>query len=628
MTIPKEAKPLSKSSAKMRDFCWNKYPPDRHAIDYCFESVRKLYTCQMRAQLKNYIANDLALKILTFIVAIQVLVSARWNVDPYHEGSLVPSSVGVAQGKVIFRDVNNQYGSLVAIFNAPFHFLFGNSLIISRLVSAITFLMISYLTFLVLRLYIPRNVAHAIALSWLIMSPTWAWFSGHGSMIGVAWPNHFAVMLSLFSFLILRRLVTGSPQHVRSLAFLSGIAAFLVTQARFELYTLWVIEFLILVIFAARSLITKLTVVYWTSGSLISASIYFSYLAINHALGDWYSQTILVWFSSPPDLPAVNLNFFIFNFAGFFLLILLLFILVAINWICFRANIPAWVSIAGVVISFFAIVNIPNWLPEIRIGRSFEFKAWSQHVFDMIVFSPINLAYLLGAVILILHTSKKLLPGGLSNILNLRSNFDSIYLAGMAIGFLSLTHNFNAPYTGITIAPLLGYIFSTVNISREKFQSIWQGFALQIRRLFISFSVVSSLLFASNLFAQTADFQSPLLKGITTYDNEYQEFVDERFSAVGRFGKAGAMWMMCQTGLYTVSLDGYLGADEWSWNQQPEKWMEVRPRLASTGDSLVTCHLSPGEIHEIRALEKEGRINAVYTKDDFVIYTVIKGAES
>lgn len=84
--------------------------------------------------------------------------------------------------------------------------------------------------------------------------------------------------------------------------------------------------------------------------------------------------------------------------------------------------------------------------------------------------------------------------------------------------------------------------------------------------------------------------------------------------------------MMCQTGLYSVSLDGYLGADEWSWNQQPEQWMEIRPRLASKGDSLVTCHLSKGELREIQLLEEEGRIGAVYTKDDFVIYKVVKGA--
>ena len=582
----------------------------------------------MRAQLKHYVTNDFALKIFTFIVALQVLISARWNVDPYHEGSLVPSSVGMAQGKIIFRDVNNQYGSLVAIFNAPFHFIFGNALIVSRIVSAFTFLMIAYLMFIVLRRYVSRNTAHAVALSWLIMNPTWAWFSDHGSMIGVAWPNHFAVLLSLISFLILRRLTTASLQYAKTLAFISGATAFLVTQARFELYSLWVIEFFILLVFTVKLVISKTTLVYWTIGSILTAFLYFTYLGINHALRDWYTQTILVWFSNPPDLPAVNFNFFLFNFAGFFLLIFLLMILFTTNWICLRLNLPTWVSIATVVSMFFAIVKIPSWLPEIRIGKSFEFKAWSQHVFDMIVFSPINLAYLFGALVLFVHIFKKWAPGSIIKILTLQSNFDSVFLAGMTIGFLSLTHNFNAPYTGITIAPLLGYIFSTVKFSKEIFESFWQGSMTPIRRLFISFSIVSTLLFASNLFAQTADFKSPLLKGITTYDRAYQEFVDERFSAIERHVKPGAMWMMCQTGLYTVSLDGYLGADEWSWNQQPEKWMEVRPRLASMGDSLVTCHLSPGELVEIQSLEKEGKINAVYRKDDFVIYRVIKGADS
>lgn len=276
--------------------------------------------------------------------------------------------------------------------------------------------------------------------------------------------------------------------------------------------------------------------------------------------------------------------------------------------------------------SFFAIVKIPQWLPQIHIGKSFEFKDWSQHVFDMVVFSPINLAYLLGALTLITHILKRLLPSKVVETLTIRNDFDSVFLGGMAVGFLSLTHNFNAPYTGITIAPLIGYMFSALTLRKENFPSIWEKSISQLRRIYISFAIVSSCLFISNLVAQTANFESPLLKGITTFDHSYQKFVDERFSAVTTFTEAGHMWMMCQTGLYSVSLDGYLGADEWSWNQQPEQWMEIRPRLASKGDSLVTCHLSKGELREIQLLEEEGRIGAVYTKDDFVIYKVVKGA--
>lgn len=580
----------------------------------------------MRAQFKHYIAHEFMLKILTLIITLQVLVSSRWNVDTYHEGALFPSSVGMAQGKVIFRDVNNQYGSLVAIFNAPFHFLFGNHLLISRLVSAATFLATAYLTFILLRAYLTRTQAHAISLFWLALSPTWAWFPGHDSMTPVAWPNHFAVMLSLISFILLRRVTSGHIKYSNQIAFSSGVTAFFVTQARFELYLLWLIELIIIILFVRKKSIGKNIAIFWFLGSTFAAILNFSLLAANSALGDWYNQTIKVWFSNPPDLPAVNLNYFIFNFASFFLLLSILFLIVGSSWIYAKAGFPTWTTIVFASALIAGLSQAPRLLPTLRIGNSFEFKAWSEHIFDMVLFAPINLVYTFGAVVLLFHVTRVLLSPKSSKIFDLNTNFESIFLGGMAVGFLLLTHNFNAPYTGITIAPLLGYLTSSIDFNESKFDSLRSKLRGQARTLFVSFSLVSSCLFLFNLVQQTSHFQTPILKGITTFDPEYRDFVDERFKAVAENTKPGRIWMMCNTGLYTVSLQGYNGADEWSWNQQPELWMQDRPLQALTGDSLVTCQLSEGEEKRVSELVKVKKIVPVYILDDFVIYRVLIGA--
>ena len=582
----------------------------------------------MRAQMKHYIAHELMLKVFTFIIAIQVLVSARWNVDPYHEGALMPSSVGLAQGKVIFRDVNNQYGSLTALFNAPFHFLFGNYLFVSRLVSAVTFLLTAYLTFVLLRSYLTRTQAHAISLFWLVLSPTWAWFPGRDSMITVAWPNHFAVMLSIVSFILLRRATSGQIKYANRIALSSGFAAFFVTQARFELYILWLIELAIIVFFVRQKSISKNVFRFWFLGSFIAVVVNFSYLAIYSGLGDWYNQTIKVWFSNPPDLPVVNLNFFIFNFASFFLLLSILFLIIGVNWICSRSGLPNWISILLVSVVIVLLSGVPHFLPTLRLGNSFEFKAWSQHVFEMVLFSPINLVYTLGVLLLLFHVVASVSSIKPPKIFVFRTNFDSVFLGGMAVGFLLLTHNFNAPYTGITIAPFLAYLAASIHFNESSLELLRKKLIGQVRNLFIAFSLVSSCLFVFNLTQQTSHFQTPILKGITTLDREYRNFVDERFSAVAEYAKPGRMWMMCNTGLYTVSLDGYMGADEWSWNQQPELWMRDRPLRAKSGDTLVTCNLSQGEKERVSQLEVTRRIVPAYALDDFVIYRVLSGSES
>jgi hypothetical protein len=447
-------------------------------------------------------------------------------------------------------------------------------------------------------------------------------------MIQVAWPNHFAVMLTLVSFILLRRVTSGQIGYAKQIAFISGWAAFFVTQARFELYILWLIQLAIIFIFVRKKTIDKNVFRFWFFGSTVAASVNFSYLSLNSGLGDWFNQTIKVWFSNPPDLPTVNLNYFIFNFASFFLLLSILLLIIAANWIFSRFGRPSWLSILFVTLLIFLLSEVPRFLPILRVGNSFEFKSWSQHIFDMILFSPINLIYTIGPLLLLFHVVTRFSSIRSPKLFSFKTNFDTVYLGGTAIGFLLLTHNFNAPYTGITIAPFLGYLAAAIQLDKSKLNSFSKILVGQVRNLFMSFSIVSSCLFLFHLSQQASHFQTPILKGITTFDSEYRDFVDERFSAIAEHADPGKLWMMCNAGLYTVSMNGYMGADEWSWNQQPELWMQDRPLQASAGDSLVTCQLSSGEKERITLLKQEQRIVPEYTLDDFVIYRVISGAKS
>ena len=45
--------------------------------------------------------------VVTFIPGIYYAVTGP--LDPYHEGAIVPASVGVADGLTIYKEVNHQY---------------------------------------------------------------------------------------------------------------------------------------------------------------------------------------------------------------------------------------------------------------------------------------------------------------------------------------------------------------------------------------------------------------------------------------------------------------------------------------------------------------------------------------
>lgn len=114
---------------------------------------------------------------LASIVPI-VFVSIRSSVDLYHEGAIFPSSVGVSHGNAIFREVNNQYGFLVALVNSPFIKLFGNYVIISRLVGYLVYILVVICYFLIVKELQTNSLQLLVVLFW---SPL--------ILLGVYWPK-------------------------------------------------------------------------------------------------------------------------------------------------------------------------------------------------------------------------------------------------------------------------------------------------------------------------------------------------------------------------------------------------------------------------------------------------------
>jgi len=41
-------------------------------------------------------------RLLLAIPIVMLVIASRWNVDPYHEGAIFPTAVGIAQGNHVF----------------------------------------------------------------------------------------------------------------------------------------------------------------------------------------------------------------------------------------------------------------------------------------------------------------------------------------------------------------------------------------------------------------------------------------------------------------------------------------------------------------------------------------------
>ena len=85
--------------------------------------------------LKNFKQPIIKIQIFIYLIfMIIVLYTSNWGVDPLHDGATFPTPVALAQGKFIFRDIQNQYGLLQGVIESFGIFLFGPYLIVQRII--------------------------------------------------------------------------------------------------------------------------------------------------------------------------------------------------------------------------------------------------------------------------------------------------------------------------------------------------------------------------------------------------------------------------------------------------------------------------------------------------------------
>ena len=66
---------------------------------------------------------------MLFLVIIENSIAVFWNVDPYHEGALYPTAIGMAGGKALFSEVSQQYEFINPLINSWFLRIFRNYLL-------------------------------------------------------------------------------------------------------------------------------------------------------------------------------------------------------------------------------------------------------------------------------------------------------------------------------------------------------------------------------------------------------------------------------------------------------------------------------------------------------------------
>jgi hypothetical protein len=545
---------------------------------------------------------------LIFLAGAQQFIASTWNVDPYHEGALFPTAVGIAEGRSVFAEVSQQYGFLGPLFVSLPLEIFGNYLVVQRIFGALLMILIAWLMYLNLRSLVTPLTAKYFVILWLGISPIWSWPFSTSALSGGYWPNHLGVALTLFSCFVILKYKTNLVY------FIAGLTMFLSSQSRAEFYFVWLFVTIAIII---RPDTKRLS---WLAGSLLSIVLIGIYLFVNNSTKDWYEQTLKVWTLDPPGVPIIGPNFFIFNIVNFLGVTCVGFLIIAISYMLqvkYRA--PQALVLATMVTGLVSVLLLHDLVNTNLYFRSYSFDDLINFLIKTSLFSYVNVTIILLAVILLLQFYKF----RLSIIKRISmARLPSVIFGFASIGSLSLFHNFNPDYSHM-VWPI--FALALVSAIGHLNAQISQNFPLAVFKLVtLSLFSVSIITFLTHFNEQRYAYQAPILKGLYGNSQEQVASIDSALKLVSENVVAGQMLMNCQTGLLTVNERGFLGSDKWTWNQQPYEMLSGRVSKMPIGHSLLACNLDYRDEKIIEQFLDTNVLTLLYSDSTFSIYKRVK----
>jgi hypothetical protein len=534
--------------------------------------------------------------ILPFIIA-QAL---RVGVDTYHEGALFPSAVGVAQGLDIFSEVNNQYGFIYALIQAPMLLIFGNYLIVARIVATLIYLSSIFFTYKIVRNIWGRQVSFLVAIVCLVLNPSWSYLSA--STLGGLdpWINQYGVSLVIASVYFTLKEFQRSEKRMW-IFFLAGGLSLISTFVRLEFSLVWFLQTLFLIHGVLRHHLARKILSFWMIGSIFTGITSAIYLIAIGSLPDFFNQLLLVWFNSPPNSASLGLkNLLTFGLSCF----LFLFFFSVINLLSQIRYSWIWIISFSCLVIYVLRVLLPSLTEILLFG-----KIVGPYVETSVDGFLLNFASVV-VVILVL-----------ASIIGFRLktksyNFSKIFLQVTSLGLLFQLHNINSAYIFMLNPILLTWFMYWIKDHEYKYPKLILG----LRNTAIAL-VASSLLIAFPLVLKSSfSFNSYVLKGMSDYSMENRNKVDARFEMLDEYVGVGQLYFDCPFGLFSVSKDGLYTADKWTWNEIPREWLRKSIERAQPEEFLLRCGDGLEGAINYDQLIQNGKIGAITVVHDFTLY--------
>lgn len=207
-----------------------------------------------------------------------------YGADIHHDGIVLKPALDVVSGAMLFRDTFTQYGALTTLLQAGALFLFGNYLFVIKLLTALFYGLISVLLYKLGRKILPELLVFMTLLIWIFTAP-------YFSMISIAWSSVYALFFQLFSSYCFVQWITKKKTRY---LFITGVGSALTFWCRQPVG--------ILLFFAVIGVLIYFRMqqkhfLQFLKGNVWGSLPFMIWIVYNHALKDWWLQSILLCFS-------------------------------------------------------------------------------------------------------------------------------------------------------------------------------------------------------------------------------------------------------------------------------------------------------------------------------------------
>lgn len=499
--------------------------------------------------LNNNIVKILAALYIVFILII--MVSSNWGVDPLHDGALFPTPVALAQGRVLFKDIQNQYGILQgAIEFVPILF-FGPYLIITRIVGSIVIILISLFIYLCCKKFTNTKIALSISIFYLALTPNWNYaVTDDWPLARGAWPNLYGILFQLvFIYLYIRYV----KEKKRSLLFYCGATLAISGLVRIEFLLASIIVFIWTTIFITKK--DKITFFLSYLGVYLTV---FLILTLQGSFKYMYEQIFQALFDTGENSVSFPSFSGIYKWIAVFLFVWI--IILSLTYLFNRKIL--------IIIILYPMILILNHsiYPNVKdkTGKVFSFL---EIVSREIVLTPIAMLILF----VIMHSLYRV-AGFIRNIkqhsnyTNKITLFSPIYL--LCITSLLQLHNLSYGYL-YYIFPVYLVIFSIIYIDN------WNSISISSKRInllktskiIFTLTILLSLTnFSLAIEKNTQKFQAPILKFMQSRDSNTFTSINEITLFLSKISKNSTVSNNCSYALFSVNQNGYISNSRYPWS--------------------------------------------------------------